>query len=547
MADKFSLDPGLYRQADSSVDARYMRQMAGQALTPCARDNSKPRITLVVGPSPFSMMRGWEFFITAPPEGLSCIATVLHNAGYPVRIVDVRYAVDPVREAYRQVLEATDVVGIATGEDDYPFVEELTALIKDKDPELPVILGGSLVSSVPHVMMEHTKADIAVISEGEITILELMDSFTAGHWSDERLARINGLWYRTAAGELRHTPPRGQMKDLDSVPAMNLSLWPQAKGPLGLQPQIISSHSRGCKMDCSFCYRTTPQLREKSVEKLRAELKVYTEVYKTNFIMFSDLTFTSGKKRTLELCEAIKNFRIHWACMTRCTDADPEVLAAMKAAGCDIILFGVESLSPEVQKAARKGYTENLILRTVRNTQEAGIVFGGLTIVGLPGETEGSLERLCEWAEETQSITRVKYLSAMPGTNVYTDGLKRGIIRGELEHLRWLSTEQAMVHDEFLNYNGLPEQVMRRAYQRISDSYCKGPVMDFRHWPENFARFYPDPNPKKEWRHEYGYAGAPLAPGAERFLLPHLTRQAPAPGIRRPRIEPMSSCGRGSI
>ncbi len=546
MADKHSLDAGLYAQADSSADARYIEQMAGQAKTPCATDKSKPRIALVVGPSPFSMMRGWEFFITSPAEGISCIATVLHNAGYPVRIVDVRYAVDPLREACRQVIDTADVVGISTGEDGYPFVEELTALIKDKKPKLPVILGGSLVSSVPHIFMENTKADLAVISEGEITILELMEAFTAGHWSEERLSRINGLWYRTAAGEIRHTTPRGQMKDLDSVPAMNLSLWPQAQGPLGLQPQIISSHSRGCKMDCSFCYRTSPQLREKSVEKLRAELKVFTEVYKTDFIMFSDLTFTSDKKRALEICEVIKEFKIHWACMTRCTDADPEVLAAMRSSGCDIILFGVESLSPEVQKAARKGYTENLVLRTVRNTQEAGIVFGGLTIVGLPGETEESLNHLCDWAEETQSITRVKYLSAMPGTNVYTDGLKSGIIRSELEHLRWLSTEQAMVHDEFLNYNGLPEQVMRRAYQRISDSYCKGPVMDFKHWPENFARFYPDP--KKEWRSKFSYAGAPLAPGAERFLLPHLTKQKPASGIRRPSIEiASSSCGRGSV
>jgi radical SAM superfamily enzyme YgiQ (UPF0313 family) len=546
MADMHSLDSGLYTQADSASDARYMGQMREQAKNPSPTDKNKPRITLVLGPSPFSMMRGWEFFITSPQEGLGVIATVLHNAGYPVRIVDVRYAVDPLNEAFRQVMEGSDTVGIVTGEDGYPFVEELTALIKEKDPKLPVFLGGSLVSSVPHVLMANTRADLAVISEGEITVLELMDAFADGRWPEERLAKINGLWYRTASGELRHTPPRGQMKDLDSVPAMNLSLWPQAKGPLGLQPQIISSHSRGCKMDCTFCYRTTPQLREKSVQKVRAELKLYTEVYKTNFIMFADLTFTSNKRRTLELCEMIKEFRIHWGCMTRCTDVDPEVLGAMRAAGCDIILFGVESLSPEVQKKARKGYTENLILRTVKNTQEAGIVFGGLTIVGLPGETEESLDHLCEWAEETQSITRVKYLSAMPGTNVYADGLKRGIIRSELEHLRWLSTEQAMVHDEFLNYNGLPEQVMRRAYQRISDSYCKGPVMDFKHWPENFAKFYPDP--RKEWRKEFAYAGAPLAPGAERFLLPHLTSQTVAPEVRRPRTgTAASSCGRGSV
>jgi radical SAM superfamily enzyme YgiQ (UPF0313 family) len=540
MADKHSLDPRLYQQAASPVDARYMEQLAEQSQAPCSTDRRKPRIALVVGPSPFTMMRGWEFFITSPYEGVSCVATVLHNAGYPVRIIDVRYAVDPLQEAFRQVNEGADVVGISTGEDHYPFVEELTALLKEQDPKRPVVLGGSLVTSVPRVFMEHTKADIAVISEGEITVLELMDAFTDGAWQDGRLSEINGIWYRSAAGEMRHTPPRGQMPSLDCVPLMNLSLWPQAKDPRGLQPQIIASHSRGCKMDCSFCFRTTPQLREKSVERFRKELKVLTEVYKTEFIMFSDLTFTTSKKRTLELCEAMKDFSIHWCCMTRCTDVDPETLAAMRAAGCDMILFGVESLSPDVQKAARKGYTESLVHRTRQHTQEAGIVFGGLTIVGLPGETEESLDHLCRWAEEIQSMVRVKYLAALPGTEIYYSSLKKGIIRGELEHLRWLSTEQALVHDEFLNYNGLPETVMRRAYQRIYDSYCKGPVMDFRHWPENYAYFYPDP--KKDWRKEFSISGAPLAPGAERFLLPHLTGQSEENARhRRPACKPATS------
>jgi anaerobic magnesium-protoporphyrin IX monomethyl ester cyclase len=540
MANKFSLDPALYQQASSAADARYTALMAEQGQTPCSQDGSKPRITLVVGPSPFTMPRGWEFFLTSPYEGISYISTVLHNAGYPVKIVDVRYVENPLQEAFRQAMQGTDVVGIATYEDCYPFVEELVSLIKEKDPRMPVILGGSLVTSVPRLFMERTKADVAVISEGEITIMELMEAFVDGQWSNKRLSQINGIWYRTSTGEIRHTPPRGQMTNLDYLPQMNLSLWPQSKDSRGLQPQIISSHSRGCKMDCSFCYRTTPQLREKSVEKFRSELKVLKEVYRVDFIFFVDLTFTSNKKRSLEICAAIKEFKIGWTCLTRVADVDPEILAAMKDSGCDIVLYGVESLSPDVLKAARKGSAEHIVLRAMRATQEAGLRFGGLTIVGLPGETEESLDHMCDWAEENQHITRVKYLSAMPGTSVYTDGLKKGIIRTELEHMRWLSTEQALVHDEYLNYNGLSEPVMRRAYQRLYDSYCPGPVMNFEHWPEQFARFYPDA--QRSWRGRFSSAAAPLAPGSERFFLPHLAGKASVYGANhRPRIEITSS------
>ena len=82
--------------------------------------------------------------------------------------------------------------------------------------------------------------------------------------------------------------------------------------------------------------------------------------------------------------------------------------------GCDIALFGVESLGKDVLKEARKGNTENLTIRAQRTVQEAGVRFGGLTIVGLPNETEESLDHMCKWAERKDNhITRVKYLSCL--------------------------------------------------------------------------------------------------------------------------------------
>ncbi|MBI4865403.1 MAG: radical SAM protein [Candidatus Wallbacteria bacterium] len=541
MSHAYSLDPVLYTSASDAVDRRYMGQMREQDQAPVATDASKPRFTLVVGPSPFTMPRGWEFFLASPYEGISYIATVLHNAGYPVRIVDVRYDRNPVQSALEQILPGTDVLGVATFEDNFPFQEELIALVKQRRPDLPVILGGSLVTSVPHVLMRHTRADVAVISEGEITILELLDSYAAGDWP-RKLPEIRGIWYRTPSGEIARTTPRGQVLDLNSLPRMNLSLWPQSRGPGGLQPQIIASHSRGCKMDCSFCYRTTPQLREKSPEKLRQELRHLKDSYQIEFVFFVDLTFTSDKRRTLEICSVIEEFDIGWTCLTRCADVDPEVLGAMQRSGCDIILYGVESLSAKVLREARKGSHENTVLRAMNQTFDAGLRFGGLTIVGLPGETEESLDHMCSWAEEYRHITRVKYLSAMPGTTVYHEALRDGMIRSEVDHLRWLATEQALERDEFLNYNGLPPTVIRRAYKRLYDSYQPGPVMDFRHFPAEFEYFDPDPDPSRPWRGKFSSASAPLMPGIENHRRPELchpgTRFTPHPIEAQPPLPP---------
>ncbi len=514
-----SLDPTLYVTAGTNVDQILMDRMAQQDKTPVATNSKLPRISLICGPSPFTMPRGWEFFLTSPYEGISYIATVLHNAGYPVKIIDVRYDRTPLETAYREALEFSDVVGLATYEDNYPFCEDIIRELKNARPNLPIILGGSLATSSPHVFMRETRADVAVISEGELTILEVMEAFTAGLWN-VRLPEIRGIWYRDQKGGVHANPARGQMPDLESLPKMNLGLWPQSKDPRGLQPQIIASYSRGCKMDCSFCYRTTPQERVKSPQKLHSELAHLKQAYGIEFVFFVDLTFTAHKKQTLEYLEVIKEFNINWTCLTRNADVDAEVTRKMGEAGCDIALYGVESLAPAVLKEARKGSTENLVIRAMKNTWDAGVRYGGLTIVGLPNETEESLDHMCKWAEDNRHITRVKYLSAMPGTTVYNQAVKSGQIRNEVEHLRWLSIEQALERDEFINTNSLPDSVMRRAYKRLYDSYQPGPVMDFKHFPEHFAYF--DPEPTTEWRSKFSSAAAFPYANSEQYrgLLP---------------------------
>ena len=169
------------------------------------------------------------------------------------------------------VREGTDVLGVCTFEDNFPFCRQLMEMVRTEMPDVPIICGGSLVTSVPHIFMNYTPCDIAVISEGEITILEVMEAYVQGQW-EKRLPLIRGIWYRDGQGRAVATAPRGQMPDLDALPKMRLDLWPAYHSEQGLQPQIISSYSRGCKMDCSFCYRTTPQERAKSPEKLDEEL-----------------------------------------------------------------------------------------------------------------------------------------------------------------------------------------------------------------------------------------------------------------------------------
>ncbi|MEI7528184.1 MAG: radical SAM protein [Elusimicrobiota bacterium] len=438
---------------------------------PLPPDNYKPLVALVVPPSPFTVPRGWGYYLERPFEGISYVATVLANAGYRVKIVDARFKPAPLAYAAAGIRGA-DLVGVGTFEDGFPFIEGVCALAKDQDPLRPVILGGSLVTSVPELVLRNTRADIAVLGEGEITILELLDAFCRGTLAAEA-ASIPGLLLRGSGGALTFTAPRKQLSNLDILPVPDLRMWGRKTHFLR---QVLVSSGRGCHKNCSFCYRTTPKLGLKSVARLHGELALLKERHQAEFFQFTDLTFTFSKKRTLALCEMLRELRVKWWCMTRVQNVDAEVLAAMAGAGCDQILYGVETLSQAALDGAGKGFSESETALAMRLTRDAGITVGAAYVVGLPGETKEALDAAAAFSAGPGTPARVKYLSAIPGTRVYSDAVASGAIKDELAHLRgMLAREQGLAGDDFLNLSGLPEQVYRDAYRRIEANYVPGP------------------------------------------------------------------------
>jgi radical SAM superfamily enzyme YgiQ (UPF0313 family) len=325
--------------------------------------------------------------------------------------------------------------------------------------------------------MKNTDADMAVLGEGEITILELLNSLP-----DKK--NVAGICYKPAGSpanrgkdannQIIFTKPRPQMKNLDDLPLWDLTLWPTVKKDPYIK-EILYSHSRGCYRDCSFCFRTTPKLSYKSVQKVKEELTELKKRHNFEFIYFVDLTWVIEKKRTLELCAVIEPLKVKWSCMTRVQNLDKEILAAMKRAGCDIILYGFESIDQDVLNKANKGTSENEIRDAINMTRNAGIKIGGLFIVGLPGETEQSLNKLFKFTQEIGDVTRVKYLSALPGTSIYEMGLKKGVIKDEVDHLRWLANETCQADDEFLNFTELSDETLRAAYRALNQRYVPGP------------------------------------------------------------------------
>jgi radical SAM superfamily enzyme YgiQ (UPF0313 family) len=239
------------------------------------------------------------------------------------------------------------VVGITATTVVMPRATELAALLQERLPEILVVLGGKHVSVVPDDIYEDTQPafDLAVIGEGEQTLLEIMQ--TLEQCGSKRafledapaLEKIRGIAFQRA-GRLIRTSPRRFIEDLDSLPFPARDLLPIHRyKPVGNRYKRLPAFSmvaiRGCPYPCTFCSEARTTVRFTKPARVVAEIEHLIEHYGAREITFWDDTITLNKKWVNELCDLLieKQLGISWSCFAVINTITPELLAKMKAAG----------------------------------------------------------------------------------------------------------------------------------------------------------------------------------------------------------------------
>jgi len=115
-----------------------------------------------------------------PPLGLAYIAAVLEKNNYNVKIIDGPAL--SVKEGYGFNDLKNDIkkynpnlVGITATTPQFIFAKSTAESVKEINPDIPIVLGGAHISSLPEQTMSEIKEiDFGVIGEGENTFLELV-------------------------------------------------------------------------------------------------------------------------------------------------------------------------------------------------------------------------------------------------------------------------------------------------------------------------------------------------------------------------------------
>lgn len=391
-----------------------------------------------------------------PTMGIGYIAAVLEKAGVETTILDgIGESLDIDEMASRVQTLATDVIGITATILTVSAAAALAEKLKERLPTVPVVLGGPQLCSAPERTMKSGVYDIGVLGEGEETMLDLVRALQEGR---KDLSGIKGLILREG-NELRFTPPRHYIKDLDSLPFPARHLYPPLdryrpvpasyiKKPVGL---MITS--RGCPYQCIFCDRKVfgNRFRAHSPKYVADEMEEVVKVHGAREIRFMDDTFTMDIGRVEGICEELfrRRLDVPWTCLTRVNTVNLEILRKMKAAGCWQVIYGIESGDQRILETVKKGVTVEQNEWAVRLAKKAGLNVRATFVLGLPGETAETVRRTIEFAKRVP-LDVVNFFAVIlyPGNELHDIARREGRILHENydEYTSLIDTESTRLH-----------------------------------------------------------------------------------------------------
>jgi hopanoid biosynthesis associated radical SAM protein HpnJ len=348
--------------------------------------------------------------------------------------------------------------------------QKMAEVIKQTYPALRIAFVGPSVTTSPRLALDGCSAiDFICRREFEFSIVE----YAYGAPFNE----ILGISYRNSDGIIQHNPDRAQLTpaELDALPwateiyHRDLDIT-KYNIPFLLHPFVSLFSTRGCPAQCTFCL--WPQTlsghawRERSTEDVAAELAKAKKLFpQVKEFFFEDDTFNILKSRTIELCKKLKPLGLTWSCNSRVT-TDFETLKAMKEAGCRLLAVGFESGDPQILKNIKKGATIQCAHDFVKDCRDLGFVIHGDFILGLPGETEESIQNTIRFAKHLDCETiQVSVAHAFPGTEFFDFAQKSGFVTDQ-------RMEDGGIHQlGEIECPGLPVEYVMEMVHRFYDEY----------------------------------------------------------------------------
>lgn len=379
------------------------------------------------------------------PLGLPYVSASLKREGIDVLTVNLNQIEGTVEEILIDKIKNNNIDVVMTGGLSFQYwpIYQILEIVKNYDRSLLTVVGGGIISSDAEAALEALEhVDIAVVGEGEITVVELCN--TLNH--NKELDDVRGIIWKNKDGVYVKNQEREPIACLDDLP------WPDFDGfdlkktfdytpgisGLNSTRTIYMLASRSCPYQCSFCFHTVGRkYRQRSLDSFFLELDNYVKKYDINFICIADELFSYNNERVIEFCNRIKKYNIGWWAQFRVDSLEPWLIPLLKESGCQVMSFGLESADNRVLKSMGKHITIEKTDSTLRKVHEAGMPFEGAFIFGDMAETyETASNTLDYWLKHPEYRINLNTITVFPGCPLYRNAIKKGIIKDPAKYLK---------------------------------------------------------------------------------------------------------------
>lgn len=385
------------------------------------------------------------------PRGGLSLASFLESKGKRVSIIPLDYHIprssDPeeIRSRLRSVVQSAvkefdpALIGIGVPYTMlYPTALRVASFCKEVS-EAVVCVGGPHVSYMDRqTLMDSKDVDVVVRGEGEWTLLELLEKIENG----EDFRDISGTTIKDEEG-IKVNPPR-PLGDMKELPILNYGLLPESF-VRNMAVSIVAS--RGCAYKCSYCNESKfwgQKVRMASVDRIVEEARVLSERYNNPPVAFEDSMFNMRSSHFFELCEKLKGVRLHpgFYILSRVDSVTDEGFRAMKAAGINNIILGIESASPKVLAAMNKRINYEQAEDACRRGTQAGLKVSSFWIIGHPEDSPREAEITLRAIDRLYSLgymdtSEIALFVPYPGTTIFENPDTYGMEILNYEWERW--------------------------------------------------------------------------------------------------------------
>lgn len=393
----------------------------------------------------------------------------------------------------------------------YGYLKIISQIVKEIFPSSVIVAGGGVPSNLMQEVFDSAPAiDIISYGEGEIGI----SGFIASEDEQQYIDNSPSLMTRDKLSRGFHCSFEF-IENLDEIPPLKFSLIEFEKYSSHVHSQVEKKvvavplmFSRGCPFNCCFCASHSihgKRVRYNSLERIKSDIKLFTDQYHVNTITVWDDNFFVDKEQAIALLDYFMELNLHVEFVNGFPvyRMDDDMARRLKLSGIDVVTLAIESGNSRVLKdIIHKPLKLEMVPRAIAVLRKYDIYVKGLFVIGFPGETLDDIQVTMDYIHNSDlNWIDIFIAQPLPGSELYDVCESGGYLKNrDLDSCDFWSGN---IETEFFDAKQIEEI---QVYNTIKKDFVNNLDMRNKNWERALINFEYVINAKHENPFAYYYA-----------------------------------------